>query len=422
MSRRVDRAMGAFSELLQKVNGPGQLLNLKKAGYMSPQDSSFTGQGFACGRCFPAHIRVLTPIGPRAISKLSSGNPVIGYANGRLQQTQIVKTGNRTVSSRDDLIRLRFGTYRKNSIVSTLDHPFYEAKKQEWTKASDLHIGDELFFLPKGQVLSLYMTINNPMKQPEVVIRVKHTQTLMRANGSFPARHYSEEARLVLSKRMKENNPMKNPAIAMKTWANRTTLPKPSKPERFVMSIVSENNLPIWYCGDGRIFWIGYINPDFKVHGQKKVIEVWQRRFPFHRDDVWAEKRRRMWESRGYKCLMLEIKRMRVSQIASERERVAEALQSFVSNGLPIIAIEKPKYPLSPEIQVYNIETETSNYFVKNSTYTPWILVHNCEWVRAPFALQMGRETGFCSHPEINANVELSGCSNKFTYKGVKTE
>lgn len=45
-----------------------------------------------------------------------------------------------------------------------------------------------------------------------------------------------------------------------------------------------------------------------------------------------------------------------------------------------------------------------------------------CDWVRAPFALQMGKETGFCSHPAINAHVELSGCSNKFTYEGVHTE
>lgn len=42
---------GPFSEEIVGSNGPGQLANLKRAGYMSPQDSSFTGEGFACRKC-----------------------------------------------------------------------------------------------------------------------------------------------------------------------------------------------------------------------------------------------------------------------------------------------------------------------------------------------------------------------------------
>jgi len=53
---------------------------------------------------------------------------------------------------------------------------------------------------------------------------------------------------------------------------------RPTRPEQLLINIATRHNMPIRYTGDGQ-FWLKRpsapaLNPDFKVNGQRKVIEV----------------------------------------------------------------------------------------------------------------------------------------------------
>lgn len=47
----------------------------------------------------------------------------------------------------------------------------------------------------------------------------------------------------------------------------------PNKPEKILIRIIKENNLPFNYVGDGKV-WIGGFNPDFLSKNPKHIIEV----------------------------------------------------------------------------------------------------------------------------------------------------
>ncbi|MBA7615548.1 hypothetical protein ES703_22829 [subsurface metagenome] len=52
---------------------------------------------------------------------------------------------------------------------------------------------------------------------------------------------------------------------------------KPTKPEQWLINLITEYKLPYKYVGDGS-FIIGGLNPDFiNVNGKKKVIELFGR-------------------------------------------------------------------------------------------------------------------------------------------------
>jgi len=48
---------------------------------------------------------------------------------------------------------------------------------------------------------------------------------------------------------------------------------KPNKPEKIMINLIKENNLPFNYVGDGQVI-IGGFNPDFLSKNPKKIIEV----------------------------------------------------------------------------------------------------------------------------------------------------
>ncbi len=82
-------------------------------------------------------------------------------------------------------------------------------------------------------------------------------------------------------------------------------LKKPTKPERIMINLIKQNNLPFNYIGDGNI-WIGGFNPDFLSKNPKHIIEIF--------GDYWhnlpkiKERDRRRLETYskyGYKTLVI---------------------------------------------------------------------------------------------------------------------
>lgn len=87
---------------------------------------------------------------------------------------------------------------------------------------------------------------------------------------------------------------------------------RPTRPERQIMEIIKNNNLPFKYVGDGQII-IGNLNPDF-IHseGKRKVIEVFGRVYhdpeaaffkvlPSAKEETRIERLKK----EGYDCLVL---------------------------------------------------------------------------------------------------------------------
>ena len=346
-----------------------------------------TDVGYWCNNCFPENTKVLTPTGFKKIKEIKIGDEVVGYQEGKLVVTKVLAIGQREASKTSLIkIKVEINTSKNKEghfFVATDEHPFYEAKKG-WTKAIDLKEGDELFFLPKNQVLSLHKKYWNPMKNPDIAKKVMAQLKYLREQGLI--KHVlSDEGRAKISQMMKINNPMFNKEIALRnnrqrnhkemgkiSWRNREDK-KMSKPEKIVLELAESYKLPIWYCGMGN-YWVENMNPDFKVHQQKKVIEIWQHGY-LGRDENWAKARKEQWRQKGYECLMLDVP----TYITDERKtELLQKIQTFISNGLPIKEIIR--YNKEGSIIVYNLQTETENYFIKSTNATPYVLVHNCEY------------------------------------------
>ena len=128
---------------------------------------------------------------------------------------------------------------------------------------------------------------------------------MQRKKGS--AQFCSPEYRKQISEKMKER--WKDPEFINKFLKSQNT--SPNKPEQMINLITSEI---VQFTGN-RSFWrtlkikdengqekTKHKNPDFKVRGQRKVIEVFGNYW--HRGDE-AEKWHEAWEKIGYKLLII---------------------------------------------------------------------------------------------------------------------
>ncbi len=77
---------------------------------------------------------------------------------------------------------------------------------------------------------------------------------------------------------------------------------KPNKPEKVMIEIIKENNLPFNYVGNGQIIIRGF-NPDFLSRNPKHIIEVYGDYW--HRNDKKHERRINAYSKYGYKTLVI---------------------------------------------------------------------------------------------------------------------
>jgi hypothetical protein len=119
------------------------------------------------------------------------------------------------------------------------------------------------------------MLADNPMRRPEVAQRVGA------ANRGKDRRSSEAKARAATAarKRMRSGrNPMRSAAVRQKVMEKVIGYLRQSKFEKRMEDCFTRMELPVIYTGSGeRVFWIGRKVPDFRVTGQKKIIEVTQR-------------------------------------------------------------------------------------------------------------------------------------------------
>lgn len=194
---------------------------------------------------------------------------------------------------------------------------------------------------------------NNPMKNPEN--RAKSSASLKRGydngrvnyfkgmknrtwklghpNGML-GKHHKQSSRLKISVATSgENNPFyrkthpqelknqiyRNVSKALKEkmkdekykqeWLKkmREGIKRPTKPERIIINLIKENNLPFNYVGDGAIWFKGYgtlFNPDFLSKNPKHIIEVFGDYW--HRNTQENDRKRlETYLKYGYKTLVI---------------------------------------------------------------------------------------------------------------------
>ena len=84
---------------------------------------------------------------------------------------------------------------------------------------------------------------------------------------------------------------------------------KPTKPEKMVIDLIKQNNLPFEYVGDGKII-ISNLNPDFiSTDRSNKIIEVFNRFWHQNYKNIDYKRtesgRRKIFVEKGYKLLIL---------------------------------------------------------------------------------------------------------------------
>lgn len=127
---------------------------------------------------------------------------------------------------------------------------------------------------PEGRkILSDKMRINNPMSNPAIAARVGNAT---RGKPRLFTKEHRENVGRACRERMSgPGNPMKNPEIARRVHTKNLQRQEISKNEMAFLEWATRMALPIIRVADG-FTWINRRNSDFRVIGQKKVIEVTQ--------------------------------------------------------------------------------------------------------------------------------------------------
>jgi len=232
--------------------------------------------------------------------------------------------------------------------MCTGEHPWRVNNK--WVFTKNLKINDEIYWANSRSLANMF-------QRKEQYKRTSERQT---KNNIF--------TRLDVRKKLSKNNGMKNPEVVEKVYSKRLKKGYRSNPEKLLIKLFDDLNLPVRFVGDGS-FWVSGKNPDFKVEGEKKVIEVTNYGY-LNRDEKWARERIKHFNNYGFKCLVVFYDR---AKLMNDKQEII----SFVLNGLKIVSIKKNRQNLlwKNKREVWNMHCEpNNNYFVNG------LLCHNCYW------------------------------------------
>jgi len=176
-----------------------------------------------------------------------------------------------------------------------------------------------------------------PVKSHRGVWNVFHRGHQMRGrfkDGIGPSRRPVGRAKTIAAARarmLSDRNPMRNPATHRKALAKTLRL-RVSKTEIKFGAWAKARGLPLKHTG-GALMWIGRRNPDFRVIGKKKCVEVTQKEcFAGGRKprtlEGYALPTIRHYEGKGWKCLVVYVKDHRCALPT----RLAETLTRFAAS------------------------------------------------------------------------------------------
>lgn len=167
---------------------------------------------------------------------------------------------------------------------------------------------------------------------------------------------------------------------------------RPTRPEKELINIIRELELPFTYVGDGS-FWINAINPDFINHKEKKVIEVFGRivHDPFGPFKV-RKTHRGFWgrtaslQSEGYDPLILYD-----DEILNNREETTKKILNWENEHFKSVGDNPRIYPTAIIINPNEI-TLGSNIMIQDFVF-----------------LYAGNGVTLGNNSQLNAHCSISG-------------
>jgi 7-carboxy-7-deazaguanine synthase len=326
----------------------------------------------ACHFCFVGNTTVIDGRGKNVkIKNIQEGDIILSF--DEQQKIWVKKKVTRTfVSHTDTVLRITLQGDRK--IFCTPDHPFL-VKDVGWIAAKNLKSTHTLLHLTNSD----RMRISNPMADPIVAAKVSASQK--GKLGYLNIAWDDPEFRANAVDRMKKKNPMKDPKVVLKGFRNRKDRGKKTWAEN-IFEQISEG-LPIKFVGDGKLA-VGSKVPDFRVIGQKKLIEVWSEDHTLlKRDSNWIEQRKTHFAKYGYECLCLPIPSSGVK--SGVYDDIRDMVSQYINNGFRIKNVERVEHGSkawvrlagtkdADTVSVHNLEVEDTRTYTASGA-----IVHNCD-------------------------------------------
>lgn len=356
-------ACGDVMRLQIKVNEQGVI-----------EDAKFKTFG-----CLTGNNYIATPNGYIKIKKLKSGDKIWAW-DGEKTVVNIVKHNNKKNVHFSDLLILDFGLPK--NILCTKDHVWWSSDARP-ILAEDLPVNSELLCLTKNELSSM----NNFGRTIES--RSFHSQRMKNFNSSFdhsllPQNKkgfvHSLEFRKKISaasiRNWKNEDYIKNWQIGM-SGASKI---RPTSLEKDFIELFQDNNVDARYVGNGQ-FWITSngqrFNPDFKVNGQRKVIEVYTRNLPHfmqnRESNDWMILKKEKYAAKNFDCMFIE---------HSELKNCLSDVQRFIHNGISLLSKKCVTHKnelrgtdyCNEMVPVYSLELE----YGANLFFVQRVMSHNC--------------------------------------------
>ena len=305
--------------------------------------------GAGCPECLGGNtkIRIQPKINDwgytKSIRYIKPGDNLLTYSEGELVTTTVKAVFKRNVNS---ILKIKLASGK--IISSSGEHPFF--LKGGWIKAGDLRVGDELV-------------------TPAKLMKAKGGRASLKAQkekyGFIPfhsGHEGSEKQRNYSRKHMLEANPMKDIEVVKKAFATKKL--RPTNTESWFWDNVLKD-LPVEYTGGGT-FWVGRRNPDFKVIGEKKLIEVSDWGY-LNRGDQYIKDNEVHYNKYGFKVKTVLLTGRGLEYIKKLKKEISD----FIINGDKIVKITR-KWGT---YHVYNLECSPYPHFIAEG-----VLVHNCRY------------------------------------------
>ena len=358
----------------------------------------------------------------KKMTEVKEGDVILAYneETKQIDETTVTELVKNTTTEWVQITVERLGTFNL-----TLEHPLLTTTG--WITAGELREEDELLHISGTERNSYRMKKNNPMNNREISERMHSNQNykntrkssgvtsaVVRKQKGIKNVFTLESRKKISDSKLGDKNPMKSLEVREKVQKTMSQNPKystkMSSVEIKTWDLIKELGLEpnIWFSGTG-----GYVVkdktrrivrvPDFKIHGEAKVIESAIQ--CYFRPDLakYTEETIDFYERNGYEVLVLN------GDLSKEEQ--SSQLLNFVHNGLKIQKIKrfsnvtcyKNSKPETRSYPTLNLHCFPHNNYLVSLNSTQSIISHNCTFSNKDGSLTNLCDTSYSSfNPENN--------------------
>lgn len=300
---------------------------------------------------FNKNVLIATPKGYVKISKLKKNDSIWSFNN----DFKIVKkhVGKINKTQDDEIYRIEI----KNYVIFVGGEQKWLRNDGQHVQTKDLKKGDEIMEITQRELRSINNVARRDWMKKILSKNMKKTNKSGKIHWKLPQNNkgykHGESFKLKAKQSALKRWQSKKFQKAWKSgFMNSKKIYKnrPTKLEIKFMMFFENNDIDIKYVGDGKL-WIERYNPDFKINGQKKIIEVYTKKMPWEtRDRRWITKRKL--KMKEWKILFIDVSELK------NTKKVLHKINTFIHNGLIVKNISKIK----KNVNLFSIEG-CDNYF-----------------------------------------------------------